>query len=228
MLTVSLVVSACGFPILNDASVGFLVVCILSFGALAVAALVILSGLSKRGGKAEPSGRIPPAEVYFVTQDQAMVVVREILAEQAMAGCRWRSTYDRPGEGRIQARLYGTPAGAQGNQPVDILLNMLFHRLEAEKTEVEWSYVVMSGKSEDADLIVATSNSTFKEKLKQCQKNSAPPSVTKRVLADKSSTSMQSVAADGGVLALKTCFNCHKPIEENLTFCQNCGSSLPT
>lgn len=113
-------------------------------------------------------------------------------------------------------------------EPVDILLNMLFHKLEQEKTEVEWSYVVMSGKSEDADLIVKGSNATFKDSLKQCQKNSSSPSVAKRVLADKSATNIDAVAATGSVTGSDTCFNCQKPIQANLGFCQNCGASRPS
>lgn len=213
---------------MNDASAGFLIVCFVSFGVIALVALLSLSGILKRGSKAEPSGRIPPAEVYFVGQEECMTVVRDIINQQAIVGCRWRSTYDRPGEGRIQARLYGTPTGASGKEPVDILLNMLFHKLEQEKTEVEWSYVVMSGKSEDADLIVKGSNATFKDSLKQCQKNSSSPSVAKRVLADKSATNIDAVAATGSVTGSDTCFNCQKPIQANLGFCQNCGASRPS
>lgn len=208
---------------MNDASTGFLVVCFVSLGVIALIAVVSLSGLSKRGAQSAPSGRIPPAEVYFVGQEACMKVVRDILSDCDILGCRWRSTYDRPGEGRIQARLYGLPVGASGNQPVDILLNMLFHKLEVEKTEVEWSYVVMSGKAQDADLVVSTSNASFKDKLKQCQKNSAEPSVAKRVLADKSNTNLS--AANSGEEA-KTCFNCHKQVGDNLSFCEHCGSSL--
>ena len=94
--------------------------------------------------------------------------VRAIL-QGPLIGCLWRITYDRAGEGRLQARVYGTPTEATGKQPVDILLNMLFHKLDANTTELEWSYVVMSGKSEDADLLINESNSCFLAALAQEQ-----------------------------------------------------------
>ena len=142
---------------MTDESSTFLVICLLAGGVLSVIALFVLSGISKRPG---PSGRIPPARSFYLDQEQAMERVRVVL-QGPILGCRWRITYDRAGEGRLQARVYGTPLAATGNQPVDILLNMLFHKLDSHTTELEWSYVVMSGKSEDADLLVDESNRCF-------------------------------------------------------------------
>jgi hypothetical protein len=146
---------------LTDESSTFLVICLLAGGVVSVGALFILSGISKRPGH---SGRIPPARSFYLEQEEAMARVRAILQGQ-LIGCRWRITYDRAGEGRLQARVYGTPTGSTGKQPVDILLNMLFHKLDASTTELEWSYVVMSGKPEDADLLVNESNRCFLESL---------------------------------------------------------------
>lgn len=140
-------------------------ICLSAVGALSVLALFVLSGLSKRPS---PSGRIPPARSFYLEQEEAMARVRAIL-QGPLLGCHWRVTYDRAGEGRLQARVYGTPTEATGKQPVDILLNMLFHKLDANATELEWSYVVMSGKSEDADLLVNESNRCFLAALAQEQ-----------------------------------------------------------
>lgn len=150
---------------MTDESSTFLVICLLAGGALSVIALFVLSGISK---SPSPSGRIPPARSFYLEQEEAMARVRAIL-QGPLVGCRWRITYDRAGEGRLQARVYGTPTEATGKQPVDILLNMLFHKLDANTTELEWSYVVMSGKSEDADLLINESNSCFLAALAQEQ-----------------------------------------------------------
>jgi len=149
---------------LSDATSTVLVICVLTGGMAAVAALLTLSSITKNKNRA-PSGRIPPAQSFYLDQEEAMARVRHILSQQAVIGCRWRITYDRAGEGRLQARVYGTPTGAVGSEPVDILLNMLFHKIESKLTELEWSYVVMSGKSEDADLLVHESNRCFRESL---------------------------------------------------------------
>ncbi|CAN5399222.1 hypothetical protein BH11CYA1_BH11CYA1_04240 [soil metagenome] len=142
-------------------SAAFLVICLLGGGILSLIVLFVLSGIGKHPGS---TGRIPPARSFYLEQEQAMECVRVVL-HSALLGCRWRITYDRAGEGRLQARVYGTPTGSTGKQPVDILLNMLFHKLDSSTTEVEWSYVVMSGKSEDADLLVDESNRSFAESL---------------------------------------------------------------
>ncbi len=157
---------------MSDASSTILVICVLTGGLVAVAALLTLSSITKGKNRA-PSGRIPPAQSYYLDQEEAMARVRHILSQVAVVGCRWRITYDRAGEGRLQARVYGTPTGATGSEPVDILLNMLFHKIEAKLTELEWSYVVMSGKSEDADLLVNESNRSFKESLSSGQAGEA-------------------------------------------------------
>lgn len=148
---------------MTDESATFLVICLSAGGALSVIALFVLSGISK---KPSPSGRIPPARSFYLEQEEAMARVRAIL-QGPLIGCRWRITYDRAGEGRLQARVYGTPTDSTGKQPVDILLNMLFHKLDGNTTELEWSYVVMSGKSEDADLLVNESNRCFLAALTQ-------------------------------------------------------------
>lgn len=149
---------------MNEAASSVIITCVVVGGVLTLILLFALSNLG-RSSKNGPSGRIPPPQSFYLDQEEAMARVRNILAEKALLNCRWRITYDRAGEGRLQARVYGTPIGATGSEPVDILLNMLFHRLEARATELEWSYVVMSGKAEDADLLVDESNRHFLQSL---------------------------------------------------------------
>ena len=102
-----------------------------------------------------------------------MAVVRSILTNETIVGCRWRVTYDRTEEGRIQARLFGNPVGGEGS--VDVLLNMIFHRLEPFKTELEWSYVVMAGQAATADRVVDSSNAAFKSSLRAAQFHKSSP-----------------------------------------------------
>jgi hypothetical protein len=102
-----------------------------------------------------------------------MAVVRSILTSDPIVGCRWRITYDRTEEGRMQARLFGNPVGGEGS--VDILLNMIFHKLEPFKTELEWSYVVMSGQAASADRVVDSSNAAFRAALRSAQFHKSSP-----------------------------------------------------
>lgn len=128
-------------------------------------------GSGKSGKSAE---LIPAAETYFLSCGESMTVVRQVLTRESFLGCRYRITYDRMDEGRIQARLYGMPrlSGTTGDaevKAVDVLLNMLFHRLESDKTEVEWSYVVMSSNSPAAFAVVEAGNKAFRDGLKSAQ-----------------------------------------------------------
>jgi hypothetical protein len=78
----------------------------------------------------------------------------------------WTRVASKPG-------FYGKPKSDDpalvepGSDPamVDILLNMLFHRHEAKKTEVEWSYVVMSKDNAHSGIIVSQTNAAFREAL---------------------------------------------------------------
>lgn len=115
---------------------------------------------------------IPAAETFFLSAGESMTVVRQILTDTSFLGCRYRITYDRMDEGRIQARLYGNPKGEGAEADgvaIDILLNMLFHRLESAKTEVEWSYVVMSAQTKNALAVVANCNASFRAALAGAQ-----------------------------------------------------------
>ncbi|MBU6450543.1 MAG: hypothetical protein KGS72_02110 [Cyanobacteria bacterium REEB67] len=170
--------------------------------------LILSSGMliwqfASRGSKSrERSGRIPPNMQVFLSSLDAMAAVRSVLADELIVGCRWRITYDRGEEGRIQARLYGKPVGGEGS--VDILMNMLFHRLEPSKTELEWSYVVMSGQPVSADRVIDSTNAALRTALDlKAGKIKAPPETP-----------------------TKTCFNCHKDIESGFTFCIYCGASV--
>lgn len=125
---------------------------------------------SNKGGKSQDL--IPAAETFFLSAGESMTVVRQILTDTNFLGCRYRITYDRMDEGRIQARLYGNPKGDGAEADgvaIDILLNMLFHRLESAKTEVEWSYVVMSAQTKNAMGVVASCNSAFRNALSAAQ-----------------------------------------------------------
>ena len=73
----------------------------------------------------------------------------------------------------MQARLFGNPVGGEGS--VDILLNMIFHKLEPFKTELEWSYVVMSGQETSADRVVDSSNAAFRAGLRSAQFHKSSP-----------------------------------------------------
>lgn len=108
---------------------------------------------------------IPAAEERFISAAESMAAVRKVLVEQRFCTCAFRITYDKVDEGRIQARLYGTPTGAE--KPVDVLVNMLFHRLEPSKTEVEWSYVVMSKHSTYSDTVVESCNEAIRQALNE-------------------------------------------------------------
>lgn len=125
---------------------------------------------SNKGGKSQDL--IPAAETFFLSAGESMTVVRQILTDTNFLGCRYRITYDRMDEGRIQARLYGNPKGEGAEADgvaIDILLNMLFHRLESAKTEVEWSYVVMSAQTKNAMAVVASCNAAFRNALSAAQ-----------------------------------------------------------
>lgn len=144
-------------------------------GGLALIFVLLSPGLFRgffvSPGK-KPSELIPAAEEHFISAVQSMAAVRQVLVEQRFSGCAFRVTYDKVDEGRIQARLYGTPAGA--DKPVDVLVNMLFHRLEPNKTEVEWSYVVMSRQSSYSDNVVQSCNEAIRAALKAAsEENSA-------------------------------------------------------
>jgi len=150
-----------------------LAVGILSLILVLSSGMLIWQFFSKNSSKKERSGRIPPNMQFFLSRAESMAVVRSILTNESIVGCRWRVTYDRTEEGRIQARLFGKPVGGEGN--VDILLNMIFHRLEPFKTELEWSYVVMSGQAATADRVVDSSNAAFKSSLRLAQFHKSSP-----------------------------------------------------
>lgn len=117
---------------------------------------------------------IPAAETFSLSAGEAMTVVRQILTDSPFLGCRYRITYDRMDEGRIQARLYGMPRGEgveSDDVAVDVLLNMLFHRLDSAKTEIEWSFVVMSRQTNNAMQIVSLCNQAFRSGLGSAQPN---------------------------------------------------------
>lgn len=59
------------------------------------------------GTRHRSQDNIPAAEMYFVSSGEAMNTVRKVLTDQAFLNCKFRITYDRMDEGRIQARLYG-------------------------------------------------------------------------------------------------------------------------
>ena len=147
--------------------------------------MLIWQFISRGAHKQERSGRIPPNQQFFLSRDEAMAVVRKILASESIVGCRWRITYDRTDEGRMQARLYGKPVGGEGS--VDILLNMIFHRLEPFKTELEWSYVVMSGQAASADRVVDSSNAAFRSALRAAQFHKSSPAGKIVVVGDQRS-----------------------------------------
>ncbi len=150
---------------------GFICILMIAAGPMLVRKLV---GSSKRHRSEE---NIPAAEMYFVSSGEAMNTVRKVLNDQAFLFCRFRVTYDRMDEGRIQARLYGKPKTDDvtivepGTDPpmVDVLLNMLFHRHEDKKTEVEWSYVVMSKDNAQSSAIVSQTNAAFRAALTALQ-----------------------------------------------------------
>jgi hypothetical protein len=182
-----------------------------------------------------------------------MAVVRSILTNEPIVGCRWRVTNDSTDEGRMQARLYGSPVGGEGS--VDILLNMIFHRLEPFKTELEWSYVVMSGQAASADRVVDSSNAAFRTSLRSAQFHKSSPaekllsSVTSapvvgpgEVAASQLDPGQAEAECEANAQVLeangdkahgngqgeagKSCFNCHKAIEQGFTFCIYCGASV--
>lgn len=139
--------------------------------AIVLAVLILLTGMVfiKRviggSGGGNRLNRIPPPRIFLHPYDACYAVVHDLFGKEAIDGCRWRLTYDKAGEGRIQARVYGKPAQAAGGEKIDVLMNMLLHRLEPQKTEIEWSYVVMGGDAEDADAFIATCNRLIDERL---------------------------------------------------------------
>lgn len=150
----------------------------LAIGGVAVvmvlAGPVLIGRIFGSGRSGKSAELIPAAETYFLSCGECMTVVRQVLTRESFLGCRYRITYDRMDEGRIQARLYGMPklSGTTGEtevKAVDVLLNMLFHRLESDKTEVEWSYVVMSSRSPAAFSVVEACNKAFRDGLKSAQ-----------------------------------------------------------
>ncbi|MBI5174693.1 MAG: hypothetical protein SFV17_23870 [Candidatus Obscuribacter sp.] len=164
----------------------------LALGGVAVvmvfAGPVLIGRIFGSGKSSKSAELIPAAETYFLSCGESMTVVRQVLTRESFLGCRYRITYDRMDEGRIQARLYGVPkfsGGAdQGEvKAVDVLLNMLFHRLESDKTEVEWSYVVMSSRSPAAFSVVEACNKAFRDGLKSAQ--SARQSTAEQLLSEE-------------------------------------------
>jgi len=233
---------------------------LLAVGVLSLI-LVLSSGMlfwqffSRGSNKKGPSGRIPPNQQFFLSRPESMTVVRSILTSEPIVGCRWRITYDRTEEGRMQARLFGSPVGGEGS--VDILLNMIFHKLEPFKTEMEWSYVVMSGQAQSADRVVDSSNAAFRAGLRSAQFHKSSPaekllsSVTSAPIVGpgevaardqatpeaetetrEESTPAQAPknghngAPHASADGVKSCFNCHKAIESGFTFCIYCGASV--
>ncbi len=215
--------------------------------------MLIWQFLSRGSSKIGPSGRIPPNQQFFLSRPESMTVVRSILTSEPIVGCRWRITYDRTEEGRMQARLFGSPVGGEGS--VDILLNMIFHKLEPFKTEMEWSYVVMSGQAQSADRVVDSSNAAFRAGLRSAQFHKSSPaekllsSVTSAPIVGPGEVAAREQAPaegeargestpaaaakndDNGAPRLsvdnvKSCFNCHKAIESGFTFCIYCGASV--
>lgn len=150
-------------------------------GAICIAMIVVGPTIVRKvvggGTRHRSQDNIPAAEMYFVSSGNAMNTVRKVLTDQAFLNCKFRITYDRMDEGRIQARLYGKPKSDDpalvepGSDPamVDILLNMLFHRHEDKKTEVEWSYVVMSKDNAHSGIIVSQTNAAFRAALSAAQ-----------------------------------------------------------
>lgn len=145
---------------------------------------VLLVRIFGSGRSSRVSDLIPAAETYFLSCGESMAVVRDVLTKQDFLGCRYRVTYDRVDEGRIQARLYGQPKGLEDSKgTADVLLNMLFHRLESNKTEVEWSFVVMASGGSAAQTIVSLSNSAFRYGLRAAQ--NSRQSTAEQVLSDE-------------------------------------------
>ncbi|MBS1989034.1 MAG: zinc ribbon domain-containing protein [Cyanobacteria bacterium SZAS LIN-3] len=229
-----------------------LAVGILSLILVLSSGMLIWQFISRGANKKDRLGRIPPNVQYFLSRPESMAVVRGILTNESIVGCRWRITYDRTEEGRIQARLFGNPVGGEGS--VDILLNMIFHKLEPFKTELEWSYVVMAGQEATADRVVDSSNAAFKSSLRAAQFQKSSPaekllsSVTSapvvgpgetegEVTPGNSAASPDAATArspvngeasggDGHNEVSKSCFNCHKAIEPGFAFCIYCGASV--
>jgi hypothetical protein len=232
-----------------------LAVGILSLVLVLSTGMLIWQFFSRGSHKSERSGRIPPNQQFFLSRPESMAVVRSILSSVPIVGCRWRITYDRTEEGRMQARLFGNPVGGEGS--VDILLNMIFHRLEPSKTELEWSYVVMSGQETSADRVVDSSNAAFRSALRSAQFQKSSPaekllsSVTSAPIVGPGEVaareaqvveaegitpgegSVVMVPTNGDVAAgnghgdsVKSCFNCHKSIEPGFAFCIYCGASV--
>lgn len=153
---------------------------------------------SNKGSKSQDL--IPAAETFFLSAGESMTVVRQILTDTNFLGCRYRITYDRMDEGRIQARLYGNPKGDGAEADgvaIDILLNMLFHRLESAKTEVEWSYVVMSAQTKNAMAVVASCNSAFRNALSAAQ--SSRQSMAEQMLSKSNAAASEQATSLSGV-----------------------------
>ena len=139
--------------------------------AIVLAVLILMTGMVfiKRviGGfdGGNRLNRIPPPRIFLHPYDACYAVMQDVFGKQAIDGCRWRLTYYKSNEGRIQARVYGKPASGTGSEKIDILMNMLLHKLEPQKTELEWSYVVMGGDPKDADDFIAACNRLIDERL---------------------------------------------------------------
>ena len=107
--------------------------------AIVLAVLILMTGMVfiKRviGGfdGGNRLNRIPPPRIFLHPYDACYAVMQDVFGKQAIDGCRWRLTYDKSNEGRIQARVYGKPASGTGSEKIDILMNMLLHKLEPKK-----------------------------------------------------------------------------------------------
>jgi hypothetical protein len=239
-----------------DPNVWLLVVVgILSLILVLSSGMLIWQFFSRGTHQQERKGRIPPNQQFFLARGESMAVVRSILKNEQIVGCRWRITNDSTDEGRMQARLYGSPAGGEGS--VDILLNMIFHRLEPLKTELEWSFVVMSGQAASADRVVDSSNAAFRSALRAAQFHKSSPaekllsSVTSAPVvgpgmtgtsqsepgeavagtqfeakAAASPTNGDIAGHNGHGDAAKSCSSCRKAIEPGFAFCIYCGATV--
>jgi hypothetical protein len=188
-------------------SSGFLVMAvgIISLILILSSGMLIWQFASRGSKQRERSGRIPPNMQIAQPVAQVMAKVRAVLANEAIVGCRWRITYDKPDETRIQARLFGNPVGVEGS--VDILVNMLFHRLEPSKTELEWSFVVMSGKALSADRVIDATNAAIRIALGLSSK--------------RFGDTISGAGADGD----KQCLSCGKTLVSDFSFCIYCGAN---
>jgi len=160
-----------------------------------------------------------------------------LLTSGTILGCRWRITYDKTDEGRIQARLFANPAGDGGKGNVDILLNMIFHRLEPFKTELEWSYVVISGEPARADRVIDSSNAAFRSLLKKAQFDKSTPEkmggTTGSASGPASGIAGMTIAETNDLSASETsteepkkCSKCGKSLEPGFAFCIYCGAAI--